>query len=212
MEKTNRGNLVFDYKDINSLKKFISEKGKIMPRRLSYISIKKQKDLSNAIKRARYLSLLPYTGKQMQIILLETLNKLGKAGDTVVVKDGYAKNFLIPQKKAIIANKKNKEDLRTRMDQINKNNEEKIKEGEAFKSKLDNKKISIYVEANENGNLFGNLNNKIILDEIKSAFSISLNPDDILLGPIRDLGEHEITIRLYGNISAKILLTINRKV
>lgn len=62
MEKTNRG-YNFDYKDINSLKKFISEKGKIMPRRLSYISIKKQKDLSNAIKRARYLSLLPYTGK-----------------------------------------------------------------------------------------------------------------------------------------------------
>ena len=62
MEKTNRG-YKFDYKDINSLKKFISEKGKIMPRRLSYISIKKQKDLSNAIKRARYLSLLPYTGK-----------------------------------------------------------------------------------------------------------------------------------------------------
>ncbi len=148
----------------------------------------------------------------MQIILLETLNKLGKAGDTVVVKDGYAKNFLIPRKKAIIANKKNKEDLRTRMDQINKNNEEKIKEGEALKSKLDNKKISIYVEANENGNLFGNLNSKIILDEIKSTFSISLNPDDILLGPIRDLGEHEITIRLYGNISAKILLTIDRKV
>ena len=211
MEKTNRG-YNFDYKDINSLKKFISEKGKIMPRRLSYISIKKQKDLSNAIKRARYLSLLPYTGKQMQIILLETLNKLGKAGDTVVVKDGYAKNFLIPRKKAIIANKKNKEDLRTRMDQINKNNEEKIKEGETLKSKLDNKKISIYVEANENGNLFGSLNYKIILDEIKSTFSISLNPDDILLGPIRDIGEHEITIRLYGNVSAKMLLAIDRKV
>ena len=211
MEKTNRG-YNFDYKDINSLKKFISEKGKIMPRRLSYISIKKQKDLSNAIKRARYLSLLPYTGKQMQIILLETLNKLGEAGDIVVVKDGYAKNFLIPQKKAIIANKKNKDDLRTRMDQINKNNEEKIKEGETLKSKLDNKKISIYVEANENGNLFGSLNYKIILDEIKSTFSISLNPDDILLGPIRDIGEHEITIRLYGNISAKMLLAIDRKV
>ena len=54
---------VFDYKDISSLKKFISEKGKITPRRISYISIKKQKDLSNAIKRARYLALLPYTGK-----------------------------------------------------------------------------------------------------------------------------------------------------
>jgi len=55
--------VVFDYKDVSSLKRFISEKGKITPRRISYISIKKQKDLSNAIKRARYLALLPYTGK-----------------------------------------------------------------------------------------------------------------------------------------------------
>ena len=55
--------VVFDYKDVSNLKRFISEKGKITPRRISYISIKKQKDLSNAIKRARYLALLPYTGK-----------------------------------------------------------------------------------------------------------------------------------------------------
>ena len=54
---------VFDYKDVSSLKRFISEKGKITPRRISYIPIKKQKDLSNAIKRARYLALLPYSGK-----------------------------------------------------------------------------------------------------------------------------------------------------
>ena len=55
--------VVFDYKDVSILKRFISEKGKITPRRISYISIKKQNDLSNAIKRARYLALLPYTGK-----------------------------------------------------------------------------------------------------------------------------------------------------
>ena len=59
----NKNETLFDYKDINNLKKFISEKGKITPRRISYISIKKQKDLSNAVKRARYLALLPYTGK-----------------------------------------------------------------------------------------------------------------------------------------------------
>ena len=64
MEKFSKSSeVVFDYKDVSSLKRFISEKGKITPRRISYISIKKQKDLSNAIKRARYLALLPYTGK-----------------------------------------------------------------------------------------------------------------------------------------------------
>ena len=64
MDKFSKGSeMVFDYKDVSSLKKFISEKGKITPRRISYITIKKQKDLSNAIKRARYLALLPYTGR-----------------------------------------------------------------------------------------------------------------------------------------------------
>ena len=64
MDKSSKvSEMVFDYKDVLSLKKFISEKGKITPRRISYMPIKKQKDLSNAIKRARYLALLPYTGK-----------------------------------------------------------------------------------------------------------------------------------------------------
>ena len=64
----------------------------------------------------------------MQIILLETLNKLGKAGEIVSVKDGFAKNFLIPQKKAIIANKKNRDNLASKMIQIEENNERKIRE------------------------------------------------------------------------------------
>ena len=91
----------------------------------------------------------------MQIILLETLNKLGKAGEVVSVKDGFAKNFLIPQKKAIIANKKNLNDLNSKMSQINENNMKKISEANELKAKLDGKEINIQMEANEEGNLYG---------------------------------------------------------
>ena len=81
----------------------------------------------------------------MDIILLESLNKLGKAGEIVTVKDGFAKNFLIPEKKAIIANKKNKADLENRITQINSNNDKKIVEANEIKEKLDQKKISIEI-------------------------------------------------------------------
>ena len=71
----------------------------------------------------------------MDIILLESLNKLGKAGEIVTVKDGFAKNYLIPEKKAIIANKKNKADLENRITQINSNNDKKIIEANEIKEK-----------------------------------------------------------------------------
>jgi large subunit ribosomal protein L9 len=63
----------------------------------------------------------------MEIIILESLNKLGKAGDVVNVKDGFARNFLIPQKKAIVANKKNKSDLEKKMSEITKLKLKKLK-------------------------------------------------------------------------------------
>ena len=147
----------------------------------------------------------------MQIILLETLNKLGKAGDVVSVKDGFANNFLIPQKKAIIANKKNLGDLASRMTQINENNLNKISEANALKDKLDGKEIIIQMEANEDGNLYGNLGPRQIRDKLINDFSIDIEPASIITGNIGVIGNHDVTLRIYDDIVATLKLEITKK-
>ena len=147
----------------------------------------------------------------MEIILLESLNKLGKAGDIVNVKDGFAKNFLIPLKKAIVANKKNKLDLEARMSDISKNNQIKIKEANNIKSQIDGKTIKMEMESNDDGNLYGAINQKSIVENIRKTLSIELSTDCIILSPIKTLGSYEIKLRLYEEVDALINLEIAKK-
>ena len=147
----------------------------------------------------------------MQVILLETLNKLGKAGEIVSVKDGYANNFLIPSKKAIIANKKNKDILTSKMSQIRDNNERKILEAKEIQSKLDGIELTIQMEANESGNLYGNVRPRQLHEIIKKDYSVTIDPGNIVLDNVKELGNHIITIRIYGEVIAKIQLRIQKK-
>ena len=147
----------------------------------------------------------------MDIILLESLNKLGKAGEIVTVKDGFAKNYLIPEKKAIIANKKNKADLENRITQINSNNDKKIVEANEIKEKLDQKKISIAMEANDDGSLYGAVSQKSVSESIYSLLEIKISPDAVVLDPIKEIGETEIQVILYEDIKANLLLEITKK-
>ena len=147
----------------------------------------------------------------MDIILLESLNKLGKAGEIVTVKDGYAKNFLIPKKKAIIANKKNKADLENRISQINSNNDKKIFEANELKEKLDGKKILIEMEANDDGSLYGAVSQKSVCESIFTLLEIKISPDTVILDTIKELGETEIQISLHEDIKANLHLEITKK-
>ena len=147
----------------------------------------------------------------MQIILLETLNKLGKAGEVVTVKDGFAKNFLIPQKKALVANKKNINELESKMAQIKENNKNKIKEANNIKSKLEGKDITLHMEANEEGNLYGNVRPRQIHQAVKDLFAVDLDIGDIVIGNISVLGSHSITLRLYDDIFATLNLELIKK-
>ena len=147
----------------------------------------------------------------MDIILLESLNKLGKAGEIVTVKDGFAKNFLIPEKKAIIANKKNKADLENRITQINSNNDKKIIEANEIKAKLDQKKILIEMEANDDGSLYGAVSQKSVSESIYNLLEIKISPDSVVLNPKKELGETEIQVILYEDIKAILHLEITKK-
>ena len=147
----------------------------------------------------------------MQIILLESLTKLGKAGEIVSVKDGFARNYLIPQKKAIVANKKNKLNLADKMSQISENNQIKIEDAENLKSKIEGKTIKIDMEANDDGKLYGAINQKFIVEQVKQSLSIELHAESIILYPIKSIGDYEIKLRLYEEIQASIRLEISKK-
>ena len=146
----------------------------------------------------------------MQVILLESLNKLGKAGEVVAVKDGYAKNYLIPQNKAIVANKSNLADLKNKISKINSDNDKRIAEALKMKESLDGKTYEIQIDANDEGVLYGSINKQQIMQLISDKVE-NISLDSIVMPQIKNLGEHSITILLYEDTSATINLSVIKK-
>ena len=146
----------------------------------------------------------------MQIILLESIDRVGKAGEIVAVKDGYANNYLIPRKLAIVANKNNKLQLKSKLDVISKRNEQKIEEANALKLELDKISLTMRVEANDEGGLYGTITQKQISDLLKAEGHSVLN-ENIITGEIKALGEFEIMIKIYEDISSIIKVVIEKR-
>ena len=146
----------------------------------------------------------------MQVILLESLNKLGKAGEIVAVKDGYAKNYLIPQNKAIVANKSNLADLKNKISKINSENDKRIAKASTMKEILDGKIYEIQIDANDEGILYGSVNQQQIIRLISNKVK-DISADAIVMPQIKNIGEYSITVRLYEDISAKINLSVTKK-
>ena len=146
----------------------------------------------------------------MQIILLESIDRVGKAGEIVAVKDGYANNYLIPKKLAIVANKNNKLELQSSLDVISKRNEQKIKEASALKLELDKISLTMRVEANDEGSLYGTITQKQISDLLKAEGHSILN-ENIVTGEIKALGEFEVTINIYEDISSVLKVYVEKR-
>jgi large subunit ribosomal protein L9 len=149
----------------------------------------------------------------MQVILLENIKKLGAIGEKVTVKDGYARNFLLKNKKALVANKKNTEYFEQQKSEINRKNEvEKNKANETFQI-LNNAELEVFKEAMENGQLYGSINIKEIVTLIKEQKNLDISAEKIeTKGQLKNTGISKVYINLHAEVIATINLNVKPKV
>ncbi|RDH85251.1 MAG: 50S ribosomal protein L9 [endosymbiont of Galathealinum brachiosum] len=145
----------------------------------------------------------------MDIILLEKVDRLGKLGDVVSVKNGFARNFLLPFGKAKIANEANVKELEERRAEFEAKEAETLATATALKAKLDEMTISITSKSGSEGKLFGSVGNADIAEAIVAA-GVDIEKKVVRLptGPIRNAGEYEIDLHLHSDVNAQIKLTI----
>jgi large subunit ribosomal protein L9 len=146
----------------------------------------------------------------MQVILLQRIGRLGQMGDIVNVKDGYARNFLLPQKKALRATDDNRAQFETQRAQLEANNLELKKEAEAVAEKLDKKIFVAIRSAGDTGQLYGSVATRDIAEVVtEGGFTIDRR-QVILERPIKNLGLHPVRVALHPEVVVSVQLNVAR--
>lgn len=146
----------------------------------------------------------------MDVILLERVAKLGQMGEVVKVKDGYARNFLLPQKKALRATEGNKQVFEGKRAQLEARNLEQRKEADSVGTKLNGQNYILIRSAGESGVLYGSVSTRD-LAEVISAKGISVNRNQIVLqAPIKTLGLHQVPVQLHPEVEVNVTINIAR--
>ena len=148
----------------------------------------------------------------MKIVLLERINKLGQMGDIVDVRSGYARNFLLPLKKALRATKENINFFKEKKSILEAKNLENKKEAESVKTKIDGKSFILIRSASDTGALYGSVSSKDI-NEVISIDGIEISKNQINLEkPIKELGIYKISVSLHSDIYSEILINVARSI
>jgi large subunit ribosomal protein L9 len=146
----------------------------------------------------------------MQVILLERIGRLGQMGDVVRVKDGYARNFLLPQGKALRATDANRARFEKERAQLEARNLELKKEAEAVAVKLDGQAFVAIRQAGDTGQLYGSVSTRDIADVVTEG-GFSVERRQILLDkPIKALGLHEVQVALHPEVVVKVRINVAR--
>lgn len=146
----------------------------------------------------------------MQVILLERIGRLGQMGDVVTVRDGYARNFLLPQKKALRATAENLKQFESQRAQLEATNLEQKKEAEAVAEKLGGQVFAAIRSAGDTGQLYGSVSTRDLAEVVtEGGFTIHRN-QVVLERPIKALGLHEVTISLHPEVQVKVTINVAR--
>jgi large subunit ribosomal protein L9 len=146
----------------------------------------------------------------MQVILLERVAKLGQMGEVVDVKSGYARNYLLPQGKALSASEANIASFEARKAQLEAQNLETKKEADAMAAKLDGQQFIVIRSASDAGALYGSVTTRDAADAaIENGFTLD-RKQVVLTGPIKQLGVHAVSIVLHPEVTAEIHLNVAR--
>jgi len=147
----------------------------------------------------------------MQIILIENIMKLGKIGDQVEVKNGFARNYLLRQGKALRASKENIEFVSKKKVELNKKNEEVKKQYKEIAAKITNKNLKFNKESKENGELYGSIKPKEVSSAFKDILKVEINPSQIdLRQEITQVGKYIITVNLHAEVTVSVNLQVDK--
>ena len=146
----------------------------------------------------------------MEVILLERIARLGQMGDTVKVRDGFARNFLLPKGKALRANEANKKKFESQRVQLEARNLERKGEAEQIAERLDGKSFIVVRSAGETGQLYGSVSTRDISDLLTAeGFSVARNQVE-LNHPIKTIGLTNVAIALHPEVEVTVTLNIAR--
>ncbi|MBL4740268.1 MAG: 50S ribosomal protein L9 [Sneathiella sp.] len=146
----------------------------------------------------------------MEIVLLERVEKLGQMGDVVTVKNGYARNFLLPHGKALRANKKNLENFETQRIQLEADNLARKDEAASVAEKLDGETVILIRAASDSQQLYGSVSTQDLSRAVTEA-GYKIDRKQVIMDKVlKTLGLHEVRIRLHPEVEAKVVVNIAR--
>ena len=147
----------------------------------------------------------------MQVILLENIMKLGKIGDQVEVKNGFARNYLLRQGKALRASKENTEFVNKKKVELNKKNEETKNQFKETALKISNKTLRFNKESKENGELYGSIKPKEVSNAFKTLLKVEISPSQIdLRQEITQTGKYTINVNLHAEVTVIVNLQVDK--